>query len=563
MKRLLFIAVFLFLGHFILTNHVDGSIYNEANSIVNNNPDFDNNGIIDFMDFEVIADNWLWNGQAGSNIADLDLNGTVDFYDFRKFASQWLYQKGSVTIFIDTNSYSNLQSEIERLKDDIENGTGSHVFIFPGKWGDIALIKEILKEKYNQCGLIGAIFIGDIPTAYFEYQNSGSTPSDWYFQDMSDNFIDSDGDGKFEREYFIAETDITMRDIWTGRLKPPLGRTDGIEMLRSYLDRNHKYRTGNLEFARKTLYYSSIAINQNGMTEQEYFDLISKINPYIGFYESDNDVNAFYETSLEIQKQIYLSELSKSYEFLFVNTHGTAVSQWLGGSTYIYYDEIKKAKPEALFSVLASCSNGDFTQDNYFAGWYLFSGDSLVVMANTVVTMLIGSNSPEFLKDYVPLGLGATFGQMCKNDSSFLVSDLFGDPTLTMRPKPSGELPHMIINQTNLQFTDTKRETKTTKFISFKNNGTEPLKVKFMKAPFSINDRWENLGYWDVFYYKHPETGSTFRDFEVPAGKSKNIPFVFYPREDAPDGKYSMTMLFQTNDPDNPYLEIHLVGNAI
>ena len=71
-----------------------------------------------------------------------------------------------------------------------------------------------------------------------------------------------------------------------------------------------------------------------------------------------------------------------------------------------------------------------------------------------------------------------------------------------------------------------------------------------------------NPGYWDVFYYEHPETGYLFRDFEVPAGDSKTVPFVFYPRSDGPVGRYSMTILFQTNDPESPYVRIRLSGIA-
>ncbi|MEJ2647843.1 MAG: hypothetical protein P8016_05465 [Sedimentisphaerales bacterium] len=526
-------------------------------------PDFDGNGIVNYLDFKVISDCWLWYGQDGDNTADLNLSGSVDFKDFAVFAAKWFYEKDSVAIVIDSNTYFALQSEIQRFKTDIENDLGVQVFIFDNNWSDIFTIKNILEEKYNRDRLVGAIFIGEIPTAYFEYQNSGSMPSDWYFQDFSDNFFDTDGDGKFEREYYLNETDVTMRDIWTGRLKAPLGRSEGIEMLRSYLDRNHKYRTGDLKYAERMLYFGSVAINQNGISEREYFELVDQISQYTGLYESDDGVNALYDASLEMQKQIYLWELTKNYDFAFVNIHGSASTQWLGGATYVYYDEIKKARPGPLFSVLASCSNGDFTQENYFAGWYLFSGNSLAVTANTIPTMLVGATSPEFLKDYIPLGLGATFGQMCKNDRSFMVTHLLGDPTLAMRRKPLGELPAMTIDKSHLEFADTLRGMKTTKYISFENNGSATLKISFVKARFSINNRWENLGYWDVFYYRHPETGSFFRDFEVPAEESKNVTFVFYPREDAPDGKYSMTMLFQTNDPQNPYLEITLIGFAL
>jgi len=511
----------------------------------------------------VITDNWLWSGQPGDNAADLDLDGTVDFNDFGVLAGKWLSKKHSFAIFVDSNTYSGLQTEIERLRSDIVNDLGVHVFVFADNWSDIESIRDILIDKYAHNALIGAILMGEIPTAYFEYQDSGATPTDWYFQDLSDKFIDSDGDGKFEREHYMIETDVTMRDIWIGRLKPPLGRLEGIKMLRSYLNRNHLYRTGNLVYDRKMLYFGSVAINQNGMSEQDYFNLVNQIDDYAGLYESDADVNAVYDPCLAVQKNTYLSELSNSHDFVFVNIHGTAFTQWLGASTSVYYNEVRDAQPQALFSVLASCSNGDFTRENYFAGWYLFSGNSLVVMGNSIISMLVGSTSVEFLEDYIPLGLGASFGEMFKNDQSFLVSHMFGDPTLTLRPKPTGELPELRVETSHLDFGTVKRGTKPETCIRFENSGTASLKVNFKKGPFSINGEWPNLGYWDVFYYKHPDTGDTFRDFEVPAGKAKCVTFGFYPRADGPIGKYSMTLLLQTNAPENPYVEISLTGKAI
>jgi hypothetical protein len=310
------------------------------------------------------------------------------------------------------------------------------------------------------------------------------------------------------------------------------------------------------------LYFGSVGINQSGMSEQEYFDLVNQIDDFTGLYQSDADVNAIYDPCLAVQKKAYLSELSNSYEFVFVNIHGSATTQWLGGSTSIYHNEVKDAEPEALFSVLASCSNGDFARENYFAGWHLFSGDSLVVMGNSVVTMLVGGASVEFLEDYIPLGLGVTFGDMYRNDRSFMVSHLFGDPTLVLRPKPAGGRPELRVDASHLDFADLQRGTKAAKYLLFENNGTTALQVHFKKGRFSVDGEQANLGYWDVFYYKHPETGSLFRDFEVPAGEAKSVGFVFYPRADGPIGKYSMLILLRTNDPDNPYVEISLAGNA-
>jgi hypothetical protein len=542
---------------------LDGRIYADRLCSASGNSDLDGSGIVDYSDLEVVAHNWLWCGQAAGNPADLDLNGTVDLNDFGALAAEWLSKKHSIAIFIDSNSYLSLRTEIERLVSDIESDLGVHVFVFVDDWSSIAPIKDILIDRYIQDGLLGAILIGEIPTAYFEYQNSGAIPSDWYFQDLSDTFIDSDADGKFEREHYLTETDVTMREIWTGRLKPPLGGLEGMEMLQDYLDRNHRYRTEQVQYERKMLYFGSVAINQMGMSKQQYFDLVNQVDDYTGLYESDGDVNAVYDSSLPAQKDAYLSELSNSYDFVFVNIHGSATTQWLGDSTSVYHNEIKDARPESLFSVLASCSNGNFTRDNYFAGWHLFGGNSLVVMGNTIPTMLVGAASVEFLKDYIPLGLGVTFGQMYRNDRSFLVSHLFGDPTLTLRPKPTGGRPCLRVDTAYLDFPDMEKGTKSARYILFENNGMTPLEVSFKKGRFSINDESVNLGYWDVFYYKHPDTGSLFRDFTVPAGEAKSVTFVFYPRADGPIGRYSMIILFQTNDPENPYVEISLAGNAI
>lgn len=562
MGRSFCVRVWLFPALFLVALLTDASVCVATISATHGDPDLDRNGIVDCLDLEAVAHNWLWCGQAQENAADLDRDGTVDFDDFGVLAGRWLSKRQSVAIFIDSSSYSSLQSEIERLRSDIVNDLGLPVFVFVDNWSTIESIRSILIDTYTRDGLLGAILIGEIPTAYFEYQDSGATPSDWYFQDLSDKFVDADGDGKFEREHYLSETDVTMREIWTGRIKPPLGRLEGIEMLRAYLDRNHRYRSGDLRYDQKMLYFGSVAINRTGMSEHDYFSIVNQIDDYTGLYESDADVNAIYDPSLPVQKGMYLSELSNSYDFAFVNIHGSTTTQWLGGSTSVYHNEVRDARPAALFSVLASCSNGNFTQENYFAGWYLFSGNSLVVTGNSVAAMLVGSSSVEFLEDYIPLGLGVTFGEMYKNDQSFMVSHLFGDPTLTLRPKPTGERPRLCVDTSHLDFPDTRRGTKTAKYIWFENRGTTALKVHFKKGRFSIDGELVNLGYWDVFYYKDPYTGDLFRNFAVPAGETKRVTFVFYPRADAPTGGYSMTILFQTNDPEDPYLQISLAGNA-
>ncbi|HIH22040.1 MAG TPA: hypothetical protein HA222_05285 [Candidatus Diapherotrites archaeon] len=471
-----------------------------------------------------------------------------------------------VIIIIDSQINSQIRQEIETLKEDISKDLLANVEVYSKDWKNIQEIRELLKTKYLYNGLIGAIFIGDIPTAYFEYQNTYVTASDWYFQDLDgDSYIDSDGDGLFEREFFIGWTDKTMRDIWLGRIKPPVSGAEGIELLKDYFKRDHAYRTGNLTFDRKMLHFGSIEINQTKITLEEYLKLVNEIPAYTGFYESTDQIDYIYNSDLAQQKKDYLTKLSNSYDFIFVNIHGSSTTQWLGANTEVGYDEIKLAKPNSIFSVLASCSNGKFTDENYFAGWWLFSGKSLAVTANSTISMLVGAMEVNFLADYRPLNLGVSFGEMQKNESSFLVTHLFGDPTLKFRNEQILDIPRAILEYEKIEFNNTNLGEKSQKTLRIKNTGKEVLKIYFMKAPGSINGKTtteSNLDYWDFFYYEIPETGYTFRDFAIMPGETKEIPFFFYPRENSPSGQYSMTMYFQTNDPLKPFINLQLVGST-
>jgi hypothetical protein len=298
------------------------------------------------------------------------------------------------------------------------------------------------------------------------------------------------------------------------------------------------------------------------MSAADYAALVAAIDDYTCLYDSDAEVTGIYDPDPAVQRSLYLEELGVRRDFVFVNIHGSATSQWIAGGVSVDSEDIAAARPQALFTVLASCSNGDFTASDYLAGWQLFGGRGLVVLANTTVAMLVGGGSVEFLYDTIPLGLGVTFGDMYLHDRSWLLTHLFGDPTLTMRPFPAGDAPVLNVAPLAVPFGDVPLGATATLNVAFSNTGTTPATVQLKKAPFSIDGAWVNLGYWDVFYYTHPYTGQTFGPLVIPAGQAMAVPFTFYPRADAPEGHYSMRMRFQTNVPTCPYVDIALTGSA-
>lgn len=54
-------------------------------------PDYNLDGIVNFVDYAYFADDWRWSGQAGGyNKSDLNCDGLVDLYDLAIFVRHWL-----------------------------------------------------------------------------------------------------------------------------------------------------------------------------------------------------------------------------------------------------------------------------------------------------------------------------------------------------------------------------------------------------------------------------------------------------------------------------------------
>jgi len=56
-----------------------------------NCPDYNNDGIVNFIDYAYFADDWRWSGPLGGyNNSDLNCDGLVDLYDLAIFVRHWL-----------------------------------------------------------------------------------------------------------------------------------------------------------------------------------------------------------------------------------------------------------------------------------------------------------------------------------------------------------------------------------------------------------------------------------------------------------------------------------------
>ncbi len=309
--------------------------------------------------------------------------------------------KSTVALFIDQTTYLQLEDEIQRYANDIENDSNVTTKIFYQESWESGDVKNKLWNLFNTSRLLGTILIGDIPPAGFVKDFTGAfNPSDVNYT------------------MFISKTP----DIWIGRIKPPI---DDIQLLKDYFDRNHEERINYPSSKKgKFLYFPAMGGYADPQTEC-----------WMG-YNTLFECTVLYADNSTHAKQEYLRKLrDPSYEFAFFDGHGSPTraedlhKQFVSPGVNIDYQDIKDTKPQPLFYILFACYNGKWTVENYIGGWYLFAGNGLVVRAWP--DLASGFWGPE--RFYTVLEIGGTFGDAIKSEG---IGVLLGDPTLRLRSKP-------------------------------------------------------------------------------------------------------------------------------
>jgi len=273
-----------------------------------------------------------------------------------------------VDLLVNAGIYPEITSEINRFAQDLINdGYSVQVDTISG------MSHTTLRNHLaGITGLVGAIFIGELPVVWFETNGFGNWeefPHDLFFCDLNGNYIDSDGDGIYDNH-----TGDINPEIWVGRIYcRNLTWDNEIGLLKKYFQKNHLYRVDSLSLPQRALtfidddwsYWTTCGL------DLIYSDIIV--------------INDGYQTIASN----YRNELLQDFEWLHLCAHS---SPW--GHTFLYPTggyrgtvfnyEIFTLQPHALFYNLFACSGTRFVEENYSAGWYLFTEPyGLVVVGST------------------------------------------------------------------------------------------------------------------------------------------------------------------------------------
>lgn len=482
----------------------------------------------------------------------------------------------SVLIFVDETTYQQLSGKINRLANDIENDLDVNVSVKHANYTSSVQIRNIIKSYYQTKRLFGSILIGSIPTFH---QKNSLYYTDWFYKELSDRCpLETDGKFQYDAENCKPVDVISKADVFAGRITPPVSGSEGIALIKKYLDKNHNYRTEKLNFKQRMLIYPNISIYKDISYKKLNANLdiaISRMHTY-----SRKQIDLITTKNPESAKQEYLQKLlNNSYEIGLISIHGAPTSQQILGAISVSWEDIKNISPNAFFIDLVSCNNGAFQHQNYFAGWLLFSGNTLVVNAQTVS---IGSGDllpdlpiePRKFIELSPLELGAPVGEMIRRENSDAVQS-FGDLTLRMRRAPSKE--SKIIAPTKLDFGKVTGGKNKSLIWTIRNKGNSALNLRYMaNASFTVDGEFS-------YSFDNPSKvapGLNFQGFTIPGmipfssvitiapGEKKDITFSFAPavfRKTGltQTGKYFDIVRFYTNDPTKPYLDIELIGEGV
>jgi hypothetical protein len=350
-----------------------------------------------------------------------------------------------VALMVNADLWDTLETSLELYSLDLA-GEGFGVDIYTISSGIPEEMRGLLQLLYAE-GLKGAIFVGDLPIAWYEtdgcydppYPFHLEFPCDFFYMDMNGVFHDTDADGLYD-----YHTDDRAPEIWIGRLTAsPLiaGGLSEIELLENYFRKNHLYRSRLAPLAHRGLAY----LDDDCIFLTYHLNILQ--TEFIGGCTAVSDPwttwDADYENTLtEPHELIQLWAHSNPVQHGFTNPAG----QW----SFTYSWEIPAVDPSAYFYILCACSNARYTASDYMAGWYIFSPSyGLAAIGNTTLGAMIychdfypslGYQKP--IGDaYIDWFLAQAAGGFWRWEECYYYGlTLLGDPTLRIQEKSNSRM---------------------------------------------------------------------------------------------------------------------------
>jgi hypothetical protein len=320
-------------------------------------------------------------------------------------------RQGSVAILTEQSVFISLTSEIDQLINNLQ-AEGYTVLSYQISGGEPETLRTFLHELYLSDDIEGALFIGDLPVAWFEIANDfgeygyAQFPIDLYYMDLNGTWLDTmnTGNGRFD-----GHTGDLNPEIYIGRLVPP---TDPDTLyLKNYLRKDNAYRHDTIVMPQRALVFvdddwESQAIGWSYLISIAFPDTMNYWNP-------ETTRASVYRVKLDTA-QVWVSLFAHSWP----GGHQFAFNS--GAShDYYYANEYNTQNPPSNFYNFFCCSYCRYTSADYGGGWSIFNPSyGLGAIGSTKTGSMLN-----FSPFYYPLSQGETLGEAFKNWFTCITDD--------------------------------------------------------------------------------------------------------------------------------------------
>ncbi len=367
----------------------------------------------------------------------------------------------AIAVIVQESMYDVLyEPSLREFVADLE-AEGNCVILIRYSGGTPEELREYLKMTPD---LIGALLVGDIPSAYYEIENDYyryyldnygkqvsygycAFPFDYFYMDLDAVWGDADRDGKYD-DYDPGHTEdpVLSPEIWVGRLKSsPLesGTMDEAAFLRSYFAKNHAYRTGNEEVLPLPPQKALL------MVEDDWISVADVAGCRLNLAYADlTRITDVSQTNAQRYKEELGKKLSDSFEWVQVCVHSDPLTHYFNRDLADYGEvgtrDVDAIGPRVLFYNLFACSACRYDTPDYIGGHYVFASPNGLAVVGSAKT----GSMRNYFSFYANLSLSCRryLGEAYqwwfasnKFDQSGYWSwiggmTLLGDPTLTLDP---------------------------------------------------------------------------------------------------------------------------------
>ncbi len=288
---------------------------------------------------------------------------------------------GRICIVVNQNIYANITAALSQYEADL-NAMGFDTVTYVYVSGTPEDLRAHLTTLYLQTeSLAGAVLIGNIPYIIYEMmQNWGNGdeyedfPCDIFYMDIDGSWSDTLFSGSVQPnngKYDTRGGDLDL-EIWVSRL-----RTDNLvslgsesDILNTYFDKNHRYRSGLMVPAPTALLYN----------DDDWAHMASEDASFLGMIYDSLAITTVSAEEQTTAADYIENHLTAPYEFIIIRSHGYSgghgfYRDYMAIFEYVNSSDYRSIDPEAVFYSLFVCSGADYTVNDNLAGTIAFNPD--------------------------------------------------------------------------------------------------------------------------------------------------------------------------------------------